>query len=74
MKLLHPEMTKDENLVARFRQRGAIFVETVTEVPHGAVLIFSAHGVAPSEWAPSPTFSSRATSFSPSITKTRLTP
>ena len=29
------------------RQRGAIFVESVEDVPVGAVLIFSAHGVPP---------------------------
>jgi 4-hydroxy-3-methylbut-2-enyl diphosphate reductase len=29
------------------RRRGAIFVETIEEVPHGAVLVFSAHGVPP---------------------------
>src|SRR5256885_11664671 len=28
-------------------RRGAIFVETIEEVPHGAVLVFSAHGVPP---------------------------
>ncbi len=29
------------------RRRGAIFVESIGEVPHGAVLVFSAHGVPP---------------------------
>ncbi len=31
-------------------QEGAIFVETLDEVPEGQRVIFSAHGVAPSEW------------------------
>ncbi len=31
-------------------QEGAIFVETLAEVPEGQRVIFSAHGVAPSEW------------------------
>src|SRR5579862_7849054 len=31
-------------------QEGAIFVETLDEVPQGQRVIFSAHGVAPSEW------------------------
>ncbi len=29
---------------------GAIFVESLDEVPRGQRVIFSAHGVAPSEW------------------------
>ncbi len=32
----------------QLRERGAIFVEQETEVPEGAVTVFSAHGVAPS--------------------------
>ena len=31
-------------------REGAIFVETLEEVPQGQRVIFSAHGVAPSEW------------------------
>jgi 4-hydroxy-3-methylbut-2-en-1-yl diphosphate reductase len=31
-------------------KEGAIFVETLDEVPEGQRVIFSAHGVAPSEW------------------------
>ncbi|HEV2371523.1 MAG TPA: 4-hydroxy-3-methylbut-2-enyl diphosphate reductase [Streptosporangiaceae bacterium] len=34
-------------LVDRLRQRGAVFVTEVDEVPEGAVVVFSAHGVAP---------------------------
>jgi len=34
-------------VVDQLRQNGAIFVETVEEVPLGAVLVFSAHGVPP---------------------------
>ncbi len=33
--------------VNRLRQRGAIFVEELSEVPDGSTVIFSAHGVAP---------------------------
>jgi len=33
--------------VEQLRQNGAIFVETVEEVPLGSVLVFSAHGVPP---------------------------
>src|SRR3984893_1693257 len=31
-------------------KEGAIFVESLDEVPEGQRVIFSAHGVAPSEW------------------------
>jgi 4-hydroxy-3-methylbut-2-enyl diphosphate reductase len=34
-------------VVEQLRRRGAIFVEAISEVPHGAVLVFSAHGVPP---------------------------
>jgi 4-hydroxy-3-methylbut-2-en-1-yl diphosphate reductase len=34
-------------VVAALVQRGAVFVEDIDEVPQGATLIFSAHGVAP---------------------------
>jgi 4-hydroxy-3-methylbut-2-enyl diphosphate reductase len=34
-------------VVDQLRGRGAIFVETIAEVPVGAVLVFSAHGVPP---------------------------
>lgn len=44
---VHHEIVHNRYVVEQLRQRGAIFVETVTEVPHSAVLIFSAHGVPP---------------------------
>jgi 4-hydroxy-3-methylbut-2-enyl diphosphate reductase len=36
------------HVVEQLRERGAIFVEEQTEVPEGAVCVFSAHGIAPS--------------------------
>jgi 4-hydroxy-3-methylbut-2-en-1-yl diphosphate reductase len=42
------EIVHNKNVVARLSERGAIFVEEETEVPEGAVCVFSAHGVAPS--------------------------
>jgi 4-hydroxy-3-methylbut-2-enyl diphosphate reductase len=33
--------------VATLRERGAVFVDETDEVPEGATVIFSAHGVAP---------------------------
>jgi 4-hydroxy-3-methylbut-2-enyl diphosphate reductase len=38
----------NKHVVAQLRERGAIFVDEHTEVPEGAVCVFSAHGVAPS--------------------------
>ena len=42
------EIVHNKHVVAELRERGAIFVEEQTEVPVGAVCVFSAHGVAPS--------------------------
>jgi len=44
---VHHEIVHNRYVVDQLRQRGAIFVEAVAEVPHGAVLVFSAHGVPP---------------------------
>jgi 4-hydroxy-3-methylbut-2-enyl diphosphate reductase len=42
------EIVHNKHVVQELRARGAIFVEQETEVPEGAVTVFSAHGVAPS--------------------------
>jgi 4-hydroxy-3-methylbut-2-enyl diphosphate reductase len=42
------EIVHNKHVVAELRERGAVFVEEQTEVPAGAVCVFSAHGVAPS--------------------------
>ena len=42
------EIVHNKHVVEQLRARGAIFVEEHTEVPEGAVCVFSAHGVAPS--------------------------
>src|SRR6202140_4025255 len=44
---VHHEIVHNRYVVDQLRQSGAIFVETVEEVPLGAVLVFSAHGVPP---------------------------
>ena len=44
---VHHEIVHNRYVVDQLRRRGAIFVETITEVPVGAVLVFSAHGVPP---------------------------
>jgi 4-hydroxy-3-methylbut-2-enyl diphosphate reductase len=42
------EIVHNKNVVEELRGRGAIFVGEETEIPEGAVAVFSAHGVAPS--------------------------
>jgi 4-hydroxy-3-methylbut-2-en-1-yl diphosphate reductase len=44
---VHHEIVHNRYVVDQLRGRGAIFVETIGEVPVGAVLVFSAHGVPP---------------------------
>src|SRR3979490_268527 len=44
---VHHEIVHNRYVVDQLRQNGAIFVETVEEVPLGAVLVFSAHGGPP---------------------------
>jgi DNA-binding transcriptional ArsR family regulator len=41
------EIVHNKHVVERFRAEGAVFVENLTEVPHGAQLLYSAHGVSP---------------------------
>ncbi|MBM4405813.1 MAG: 4-hydroxy-3-methylbut-2-enyl diphosphate reductase [Chloroflexi bacterium] len=41
------EIVHNPHVVEDLRKKGAIFVESEDEVPEGAVVIFSAHGVAP---------------------------
>jgi len=42
------EIVHNKHVVEQLRERGAIFVESESEVPEGATAVFSAHGVAPS--------------------------
>ena len=44
---VHHEIVHNTYVVEQLRRRGANFVESIDEVPHGAVLVFSAHGVPP---------------------------
>jgi len=41
------EIVHNKHVVEQLTGRGAIFVEEETEVPEGALVVFSAHGVAP---------------------------
>ena len=42
------EIVHNKHVVEELSQRGAIFVDQETEVPEGELVVFSAHGVAPS--------------------------
>lgn len=44
------EIVHSRHVVNSLRQKGAVFVEELTEVPDGAIVIFSAHGVAKAVW------------------------
>src|SRR5262249_16625083 len=37
----------NRHVVERFRKRGVVFVDGIEEIPHGATVLYSAHGVAP---------------------------
>lgn len=45
------EIVHNSHVVREFTQRGVRFVQTLDEVPPGARLIFSAHGISPVVWA-----------------------
>jgi 4-hydroxy-3-methylbut-2-enyl diphosphate reductase len=42
------EIVHNKHVVEQLRARGAVFVESESEVPAGATVVFSAHGVSPS--------------------------
>ena len=41
------QIVHNKHVVETLEERGAIFVEETDEVPEGAIVVFSAHGVAP---------------------------
>src|SRR5215470_9756805 len=41
------QIVHNSHVVEDLRSRGAVFVESLTEVPEGATVVFSAHGIAP---------------------------
>ncbi len=44
---VYHEIVHNRPVVERFRKRGVVFVEGIAEVPEGATVLYSAHGVAP---------------------------
>ncbi len=44
---VYHEIVHNRPVVERFRQRGVVFVDGIDEVPPGATVLYSAHGVAP---------------------------
>jgi 4-hydroxy-3-methylbut-2-enyl diphosphate reductase len=44
---VYHEIVHNRPVVERFRKRGVVFVDGIDEVPAGATLLYSAHGVAP---------------------------
>ena len=44
------EIVHSRHVVNTLREKGAVFVEELNEVPDGAIVIFSAHGVAKEVW------------------------
>lgn len=44
---VYHEIVHNQYVVQTFRDKGAVFVDSIEEVPPGSVLLFSAHGVSP---------------------------
>ena len=44
---VYHEIVHNRHVVERFRNRGVQFIESIADVPEGAIVVFSAHGVSP---------------------------
>src|SRR5438874_6026403 len=44
---VYHEIVHNRPIVERFRARGVVFVDDISEVPAGGTVLYSAHGVAP---------------------------
>src|SRR6476661_2580308 len=44
---VYHEIVHNRPIVERFRAKGAVFVDDISEVPAGGTVLYSAHGVAP---------------------------
>src|SRR5205807_9645734 len=45
---VYHEIVHNRPVVERFRKRGVVFVDSMEEIPEGANVLYSAHGVSPS--------------------------
>ena len=67
------EIVHNKHVVEKLARRGAIFVDQETEVPEGKLVVFSAHGVAPSVHANAATRSLRTIDATcPLVTKVHV--
>lgn len=44
---VYHEIVHNRHVVGRFRDRGVVFVDNLSDVPRGGLVVFSAHGVSP---------------------------
>ena len=44
---VYHEIVHNQYVVNEFKDKGAVFVDQVSEIPDGSTLLFSAHGVSP---------------------------
>src|SRR5262245_52946850 len=70
---VYHEIVHNRPVVERFRRLGVVFVDHIDEIPHGAVVLYSAHGVAPAIRAASAERNLRAIDATcPLVTKVHL--
>jgi len=44
---VYHEIVHNRHVVGRFKERGVVFVDDLSEIPQGEIVVFSAHGVSP---------------------------
>jgi 4-hydroxy-3-methylbut-2-enyl diphosphate reductase len=70
---VYHEIVHNRPVVERFRKRGVVFVDSIAEIPNGATVLYSAHGVAPAIRAESAQRNLRAIDATcPLVTKVHL--
>jgi len=70
---VYHEIVHNRPIVERFRARGVVFVDSISEVPTGATVLYSAHGVSPEIRDASKTRNLRAIDATcPLVTKVHL--
>src|SRR5437870_9546318 len=70
---VYHEIVHNRPVVDRFRKRGVVFVDDISEIPAGATVLYSAHGVAPAIRSASTKHNLRAIDATcPLVTKVHL--